>query len=287
MPQGPVALSRRAWLQCRLVRLVGVHGAVLGDVRFDVADSEAGLLDRNHFLMRRLHSLTGIVPIGLFLINHLLANSTAWLGAGHFNHHITLIHDLPWLKYIEFLFIFLPLAFHGLYGLLIAFQGQSNAMRYPYADNWRYTLQRVTAYITIIFVVVHLLHYRFAHWFGIAGDYAAAHHNFYAFTIESFQAGLMGIPTTAWVAIYAIGLTATVFHFCNGLVTFCITWGITIGDASRKKMSVAAGAFGVLLLVWGVLSLVALGTVKAGANGTNSMDAAPAHAHVEEASTAH
>ena len=96
-----------------------------------MADSEAGLLDRNHFLMRRLHSLTGIVPIGLFLINHLLANSTAWLGAGHFNHHITLIHDLPWLKYIEVLFIFLPLAFHGLYGLLIAFPGQAQCRKLP------------------------------------------------------------------------------------------------------------------------------------------------------------
>ena len=151
-------------------------------------------------------------------------------------------------------------------------------------DNWRYLLQRITAYITIVFVVVHLLHYRLAHWFGIAGEYAAAHDNFYAFTIESFQGGLMGIPTTAWVIIYAIGLVATVFHFCNGIVTFCITWGITIGDESRKKMSVAAGALGALLLVWGVLSLVALGTAKAGTEGA---DAPPAHAHVEEASAAH
>ncbi len=53
-----------------------------------MADTAPGWLDRNHFALRRLHSLTGIVPIGLFLINHMLANSTAFLGEAHFNHHI-------------------------------------------------------------------------------------------------------------------------------------------------------------------------------------------------------
>lgn len=228
-----------------------------------MAESEPGLLDRHHFTLRRLHSLTGIVPVGVFLLNHLLANSTAFLGEGHFNHHIELIHSLPWLVPIEIVFIFIPLAFHGAYGLLIALQGRMNQNQYPHLDNWRYTLQRVTAYITIVFVVVHLLHYRFAHWFGIAGEYAEAHDTvgFFQFTVSSFQGSLMGLPTWAWSVIYLIGLVAVVFHFCNGIVTFCITWGIVIGDESRKRLSVAAGALAVLLLVWGVLSLNALRTV--------------------------
>ena len=218
------------------------------------------LLAHQHFALRRLHSLCGIVPIGVFLINHLLANSTAWLGEGHFNHHIELIHSLPWLVPIEVLFIFLPLAFHGIYGLVIAWQGKTNQGRYPYADNWRYTLQRVTAYITIVFVVVHLVHYRFAHWFG-GGSYAAAHHDpgFFEFTWGGFD---LLLPSWLWIAIYAIGLTAAVFHFCNGIVTFCITWGIVIGDNSRKRLSVIAGVLGVLLMLWGVLSLVALGQTE-------------------------
>jgi len=239
-----------------------------------VADTAPSVLDRNHFALRRLHSLAGIVPIGLFLLNHLLANSTAFLGQRHFNHHIQLIHSLPWLVWIEFVFIILPLAFHGLYGLLIAFQGRLNQFRYPYMDNWRYTLQRVTAYITIVFVVVHLLHYRFADWIGIAAPYAAAHNDFYTFTIQSFQGGLMGLPTAAWVVIYLIGLAAAIFHFCNGIVTFCITWGIIIGDASRRRLSCAAGVLGLLLLVWGVLAVYALGTAEL----TDEADAPPAHA---------
>lgn len=223
-----------------------------------MAEFERGFLDRHHFLLRRLHSLTGIVPVGAFLINHLLANSTAFLGKGHFNHHIELIHGLPWLVPIEIVFIFIPLAFHGAYGLLIALQGRMNQNQYPHLDNWRYTLQRITAYIMIVFVVVHLLHFRFAHWFG--GDAFAGAHDapgFFFLTKIGFHD--LWLPIWAWMVIYAIGLTAAVFHFCNGIVTFCITWGITVGDESRKKMSVAAGGVGVVLLIWGVLSLVALG----------------------------
>ena len=221
-----------------------------------MADSALGLLDRYHFPLRRLHSLTGIVPIGAFLVNHLLANSTAFLGARNFDHHIGIIHDLPWLLGIEIVFIFAPLTFHGLYGLLVAWQGKVNQNQYPYMDNWRYTLQRVTAYITIVFVLIHLAHFRFANLFG-GQEYGDAYPTFFTFTRAGFQS--MWFPTWVWMVIYAVGTTAAVFHFCNGIVTFCITWGITAGVAARQKVSVAAGALAVVLFVWGVLSLVAFG----------------------------
>lgn len=231
-----------------------------------------GLLDRHHFALRRLHSLTGIVPVGLFLINHLLANSTAFLGKEHFNHHIELIHSLPWLVWIEVLFIFVPLAFHGAYGLLIALQGRPNQGQYPYLDNWRYTLQRVTAYITIVFVVVHLAHFRLAHWFG--GTYYGSAHDvpgFFFFTKEGFHN--LWLPMWLWMVLYSVGLVAAVFHFCNGVVTFCITWGIVIGDASRKRISLAAGALGALLAVWGFVSLIALGGALADADKKAAVEA--------------
>jgi succinate dehydrogenase / fumarate reductase, cytochrome b subunit len=219
-----------------------------------------GLLDRNHFAMRRLHSLTGIIPIGAFLINHLLANSTAFLGRAEFNHHIELIHSLPWLLAIEIVFIFAPLAFHSLYGVAIAWQGQMNTSQYPYMDNWRYTLQRISAWIMIPFILIHLAHYRFANWFGYPA-YASQEPEFFLLTQQGFLH--MWLPTWSWMVIYAIGLTATVYHFCNGIVTFCITWGITVGVESRKKVSAVAGALAVVLMVWGVASLWALGRVNA------------------------
>ena len=174
-----------------------------------MAENNTSIWSQQHFALRRLHSLTGIIPVGAFLLNHMLANSTAWLGQGHFDHHIELIHSLPWLVWIEVIFIFIPLAFHGLLGLVIALQGRPNQVQYSYMDNWRYTLQRVSAYVLIPFIILHLLHYRLADWIGIAAPYAdaaAAHGGagFFVVTVAQFQAGLMGIPTWLWLVIYSI-----------------------------------------------------------------------------------
>ncbi|MBN2446231.1 MAG: succinate dehydrogenase [Phycisphaerae bacterium] len=225
------------------------------------------LLDRHHFLLRRLHSLTGIVPVGAFLINHMLTNYEAWEGAERFDGHVGLIHQLPFLLLIEVGFIFLPLAFHAAYGIVIALQGRSNATKYPYMDNWRYSLQRLTAWITVAFVLVHLVHFRFAHWFGVL-DYKEANPYFFFFTRQGFE---LLLPMGLWMVIYSIGLIAAVFHFCNGIVTFCITWGITINVPSRQKASIAAAGLGVVLLAWGFMSLYALAnfTPDAGATPPN------------------
>jgi succinate dehydrogenase / fumarate reductase cytochrome b subunit len=219
-----------------------------------VAENASGFFDRHHFLLRRLHSLSGIVPVGAFLVNHMLANSTAFLGAKSFDHHIGIIHDLPWLVAIEIVFIFAPLAFHGIYGLVIAWEGKLNQGQYPYMDNWRYTLQRITAYVAFAFILIHLAHFRFAYLFGWE-EYGEAYPAFFQHTLASFLS--MWLPLWAWMLIYIVGTTAAIFHFCNGIVTFCITWGITPGVAARQKVSVAAGALAIVLFLWGMVSLAA------------------------------
>lgn len=218
--------------------------------------------ERNHFLLRRLHSLTGVVPVGAFLFNHLLTNATAWLSPHHFNEHVEWLHSLPFLLWIEILFIFVPLAFHAILGVVIALQAKNNPSAYPYANNWRFYLQRVTAWITLVFVVVHLLHFRFAHWVPGGENYKNAEEfgGFFAFTAAGFT---LVIPVWAWIIVYSIGTLAAVYHLCNGLVTFCITWGITVNVPSRGKVSIAAAALGLLLMAWGVLSLWALTSASA------------------------
>ncbi len=214
---------------------------------------------RHHFPLRRLHSLAGIIPVGVFLIEHLLTNSLAFWPA-KFDEQVHWLHNLHYLIWLEILFIFLPLAFHGVYGVIIALQGKLNALRYPYMDNWRYTLQRVTAWIAVVFVLVHLAHFRFAHWFG--GEVYPGTPNPFDLTQRGFLESWL--PAGLWLVAYVVGLTAVVFHFCNGIVTFCITWGITISVRSRKRMSVVAAGVGAVLLIWGVMSLYALQKANAG-----------------------
>ena len=232
------------------------------------ASTQPGLLDQHHFLLRRLHSLSGIIPVGVFLINHLLTNSTAWLKPEQFDEHVSWIHHLPFLAVIEWGGIFLPLAFHAAYGVVIALQGRPNVTAYPYMDNWRYTLQRVTAWITLVFIVVHLIHFRFAHWFG-GLDYKLSADYFFFWTQHSFS---MVLPESVWMVIYVIGLSAAVFHFCNGIVTFCITWGVTVGDLARQRVSIAASGLALVLLAWGFLALYTIGTTTVGEERTPPPD---------------
>lgn len=212
-------------------------------------------MTRNHFLLRRVHSLLGIIPVGVFLIEHLLTNSLAFWPE-EFNEQVHWLHDLHYLIWLEILFIFLPLAFHGIYGVAIAWTAKNNAAKYPYLDNWRFLLQRYTGVITLLFILVHLSHFRFAHWFG--GEV-------YPGTPDPFgltQRGFYEVPPGVWwFPVYLVGLTSAVYHFCNGMVTFCITWGIAISVQSRKRLSIAATGVFALLMIWGVMALYALRTV--------------------------
>src|SRR3954470_3811628 len=96
------------------------------------------------FVLRKLHQLTGIVPLGLFYFVHIYTNSTAMSGAKVFNDHVQDIHNMPYLIFIEIFGIFLPLLFHSVYGIIISSEARANTLNYSYSRNWFYFFQRVT-----------------------------------------------------------------------------------------------------------------------------------------------
>lgn len=216
----------------------------------------AALLDRNHFLLRRLHSLTGIIPVGAFLVEHLLTNSGSWYGPARYNKDVKWIQDMPFLFVLEFGFILLPLAFHSIYGFIIALGGKPNALTYPYMNSWRYTLQRVTAYITLVFLIVHLLKFRFAYLLG--GAVFAEASDWFALTQQGllhWHVGSIYMPAWFTLSFYVVGLTAAVYHFANGIWTFAISWGILGGPNSQRWFQYACLLIGIVMCVWGYLSL--------------------------------
>lgn len=79
-----------------------------------------GFADKHHFLIRRLHSLTGLIPIGVFLCFHLLANASILVpgsNGAQFQRSVNQIHALgPLVVPAEIVGIFLPLLFHSLLG---------------------------------------------------------------------------------------------------------------------------------------------------------------------------
>ena len=108
-----------------------------------------------HFLLRRLHSLTGIL-FGLYLIIHLVVNATIVQGGIDYQQQVDKIHALPFLLVVEWIAIYIPILFHAIYGFWIILTGQPNAASYPYLKNFFYLLQRVSAVILVIFIVFHV-----------------------------------------------------------------------------------------------------------------------------------
>ncbi len=237
--------------------------------------------ERHYFLIRRLHSLLGLVPIGVFVCVHLLANATI-LAPGppgaEFQKGIERIHALgPLLVPVEIVFIFLPLGLHAILGVAIGLTGKSNTQAYPYGPNVRYFLQRITAYIALVFILYHVWQ---MHWLGasVGGG---------TFELYGEDGSATGAATTAaaiqaswWIApFYVIGVLACVFHLANGVWTSLITWGITIRARTQKVSGYVCAVLGVLLAIAGVGAVSGFRTFDVGvaSHDVASVATEPAH----------
>lgn len=207
---------------------------------------------RYHFVLRRLHSLTGLVPVGLFLCFHLFTNFQLLLGADAFQHEVNFIHGMPWLIFIE-VSLWLSIGFHAALGLVYTFVGtRSNVGIYGYADNWRYTLQRVTGIIALVFIFIHVSHFRWG-W-----NYGGWLLPFYAYHdgVDLASASVaMSLQTVTATAFYLVGALSAVFHFANGLWTIALTWGLTISVAAQRRWGMVCAGLGVLLAVFTIGAL--------------------------------
>ncbi len=76
------------------------------------------------YLLRKLHSLTGIIPVGAFLAEHFWSNSSALVSADKYNQVSAELQTIPFRLFVEWAFIFLPILFHGGYGVWIWLRGK-------------------------------------------------------------------------------------------------------------------------------------------------------------------
>ena len=198
----------------------------------------------SHFWLRRIHSLSGIVPIGGFLAFHLFENYTARRGADAYNASARNLQQLPFALAMEVLIIIVPIFFHGIYGLFITSTAQPNPISNLYVRNAMYFLQRVTGVIVFAFILFHLWTTRLVQ--------IRDHESLDLF--RQVQAAV-GNP---WVyAFYIAGILSATFHLANGLWSFAIVWGLTVGPRAQRRMMYVSAAVFVLLSYLGVASIQA------------------------------
>ena len=216
----------------------------------------SSVLGRNQFLIYRLFSMAGIFPVGAYFVIHLLTNFTVLDSPAMFQGMVDKIHSLGFLlPLVEWVFIFIPIAFHAVVGLIIISGGMPNTGSYPIAGNIRYTLQRATGMIALVFITWHViqLHYFFGAPFkGVGGAQFD--------DVHATSSAATAIQAAFWVQIcYAIGVLACSYHFANGLWTAGITWGIWMSAAAQARATKVCLAIGIGLAFFGLGALFGMG----------------------------
>ena len=219
--------------------------------------SASTFLGRNEFIIRRLHSLSGLIPVGAYMIVHLLTNASIIESPATYQKAVYQIHGIPALVLVEWIFIFIPIFFHAIIGVVIIKGGLPNNSSYPYGANWRYTLQRATGMLAFVFILFHVLHmHGIIHadwWMDIVKSWGGGQFKPYnaASTLHDAMQGFV-VPVC-----YAIGVLSCVYHLANGIWTMGITWGVWTTPLSQSRAAKVCLVFGIamsgvgLSAIWG------------------------------------
>jgi succinate dehydrogenase / fumarate reductase cytochrome b subunit len=210
-------------------------------IRRGVESLRAG--EGSSFYWRKLHSLLGVVPLGAFLLEHLLSNFEALNGPAAYGAQVKFLNSLPLVRVLEWVFIFLPILYHGIYGVYIWLRGKSNVVYYPWAGNWMYAAQRYTGLIAIVYIAQHVARQRFMGVSLPENPYAA------------FQKVQIELQNPWMLAFYVVAMIAICWHFAYGIWLFAAKWGITPGALARKRFGYLCAAGGFVLAVMGLASI--------------------------------
>src|SRR5690606_17750642 len=87
------------------------------------------------------------------------------------------------------------------------------------------------------FIVYHVVGVRFIDAHNKPNVYAIFHEK-------------LSNPFTYWW--YVVGIACTSFHLANGLVTFCMTWGLTVSTRSQRIVEYGMAGLGILVFAIGI-----------------------------------
>jgi len=194
------------------------------------------------FLRSRLGSLLAVVPLGVWTVNHLWNNLSAFQGAAQWQADVTEYRH-PLVFFASGTVALLPLVLHTVWGIGRLFSARPNNVKYKYFANLKYALQRLSAIGVMLFLGAHiwlaLLHPRFTT--GRPEPFADIAHEMHHH-----------LPT---LAVYLLGTLGVAYHLANGLQSFAMGWGVVTSRRALKRLDASViGLFFVLLAMsWGAI----------------------------------
>ena len=182
--------------------------------------------------------------MGGFLAFHLYENYSATRGPAAYNAMTRKLQETPFALALEIAVIVFPLFFHGVYGLFITGTARPNVATNRYVRNWMYFLQRVTGVVLFAFVIFHL-------WTTRLVD-VRNHEGVDLFRLMESSVG------NPWIyAFYVLGILSATFHLANGIWSFSIVWGLTVGPLAQRRMMWVSAAVFIVLSFIGIRSIQA------------------------------
>ena len=194
------------------------------------------------FLRSRLGSLLAVVPLGVWTVNHLWNNLSAFQGAAQWQADVTEYRH-PLVFFASGTVALLPLVLHTIWGIGRLMSAKPNNVKYKFFANLKYAVQRLSAIGIMFFLGAHiwlaLLHPRLTT--GRPEPFAdiarEMHHH---------------LPT---LAVYLLGTLGVSYHLANGLHSFAMGWGVVVSRRALKRLD--AGVIGLFLVLlamsWGAI----------------------------------
>jgi len=192
--------------------------------------------------LKRLQSLTGMLPLGFFLLEHVAVNATALGGAQTYRRAVEALDRTPLLHVLEIALIALPLAIHTLIGVLLATE-VDEAGRLDWSDR-RVAIQRATGVLLLPYLIYHVWATRLSPEVLRGGADLIA---------------IMGkqVASVPGFAFHAVGVALAAYHFGHGLRSFAVRWGLARGSAAERAAERLGLALSLVLAGVGVASLAA------------------------------
>lgn len=206
-------------------------------------------INRENFVWHKLHSLSGIIPVGFYMLQHLTLNSFTVAGEAQFNGVIAFFGSIPWyvLLTMEIVLIWVPLLFHAVYGLFITNRAQTNYFggKYKWSQNLMYTFQRYSGIFLFLFLIFHV---------STTTGRKYVNHDDSLIMYAEWQR-MLSQWGHALTFVYAIGVLCASYHLSFGIWNFCVRWGITISDEAQARVQKFSVCMFVVVTILGWLAL--------------------------------
>lgn len=190
--------------------------------------------------MHRIFSLTGVLPLGVFLVLHVMANGRALVSDVAFGDTMRRVRGTPGIFAIELVLVFLPLLFHAVVGayLIAARRTLEPSVLAPALR----AVHRAAGMIAFAFIAYHLYEYRLH--LAVPG---LREGDYYTALSSRLSSTTAGAPLRAM--FYVLGIAAVALHFAVGLWGFVVARGWFVAPRARLLAGAGAGVVGLALFV--------------------------------------